>query len=429
MVRDAPPPPPAALDDGAPAVAPDVLAVAAVVRLDPSRREATGSAVVDLVVGDVAGRPALDLRQPLERVVLDGEDLGPARFPTRDLGGGDGAGMRVLDRVLGPGTAHRLELGWVIGEPDARGAVPVDWRGDGVRWDLWMSDLAPGRYLESWIPAPLCHDRLALTVDVELPGAGRPHVVVANGEVTPTDRGWRVAYPAHFTSLSPMLVLAPADEVERRRRQVPLPGRHPLELGTWRHVDVDADLAACEADVAAWLPYLDARYGPWSHGGAMEVVVWGPGRGMEYDGATTASVGALEHEVFHSWFGRGVKPASAGDGWIDEAWTSWATSTRRSEVPRFVAEPPGPDLAPTVLRPPSPWARHTPVEAYTVGARVFAAVADRIGGADRLRSAMAAWYAANAGGFDSTDGLLAHLQRWSGADLADLWDRYVHGRG
>lgn len=159
------------------------------------------------------------------------------------------------------------------------------------------------------------------------------------------------------------------------------------------------------------------------------MVVWGPGRGMEYDGATTASVGALEHEVFHSWFGRGVKPASAGDGWIDEAWTSWATSTRRSEVPRFVAEPPGPDLAPTVLRPPSPWARHTPVEAYTVGARVFAAVADRIGGADRLRSAMAAWYAANAGGFDSTDGLLAHLQRWSGADLADLWDRYVHGRG
>ena len=35
---------------------------------------------------------------------------------------------------------------------------------------------------------------------------------------------------------------------------------------------------------------------------------------MEYDGATTAAVGAVEHEVLHSWFGRGIKPARASDG-------------------------------------------------------------------------------------------------------------------
>ena len=81
---------------------------------------------------------------------------------------------------------------------------------------------------------------------------------------------------------------------------------------------------------------------------------------MEYDGATTASVAALEHEVFHSWFGRGVKPARASDGWIDEAWTSWATSSRRADEGRFAEDDLGLDEPPVLLYPPHPWSRFTP---------------------------------------------------------------------
>jgi hypothetical protein len=340
--------------------------------------------------------------------------------------------MRVLQA---PGVAgrHRLEVGYRLDTPDAAGAHPIGWTSQGVQFDLWMSDLEPGRYLEMWVPAPLCHDRFALTLTIQVVGTDRPHLVVANAvdvETVKPGSAWTLRYPPQFTSLSPMLVLAPADQVEQRASAVAIPGRaEPLRLISARAADVDADLAACEADIAAWLVYLAARYGPWVHGDTFTTFVWGPGRGMEYDGATTAAVPALEHEVFHSWFGRGVKPARASDGWIDEAWTSWATASRRVEEPRFAAEELRLDEEPVLLYPPHPWSRRTPVEAYRQGARLFAGIAHLVGGPAQLRSAMAAWYRANAGELITTDGLEAHVRSWTGVDVRPWWDRYVHARG
>jgi hypothetical protein len=149
---------------------------------------------------------------------------------------------------------------------------------------------------------------------------------------------------------------------------------------------------------------------------------------MEYDGATTASVDALEHEVFHSWFGRGVKPARASDGWIDEAYTTWSTASRRSELPRFASLELGLDEPPVELYPPHPWSRRTPTEAYSDGARLFAGLAHQLGGAHLLRAAMADWYRNNAGNLITTDGLGAQLKMSSGTDISPWWARYVHGR-
>jgi len=44
---------------------------------------------------------------------------------------------------------------------------------------------------------------------------------------------------------------------------------------------------------------------------------------MEYSGATTTSPGALAHETFHSWYARGITPASQADGWWHEAFTTF----------------------------------------------------------------------------------------------------------
>jgi hypothetical protein len=303
---------------------------------------------------------------------------------------------------------------------------------DGLSFDFWMSDLRPGRYLEMWVPAPLVHDRFALRVDLSVEGTDRPHTVIANTaglDAGAGRRAWTVVYPAHFTALSPMLVMAPSDTLEVRKSAVSLPGRsRSLGLVTARQAETDIDLGSCEADLRSWLVYLATRYEPWVHGDTFWAVVTSTSRGMEYDGGTTSSVAALEHEVFHSWFGRGVKPARASDGWIDEAFTTWSTSSRRSEVPRFAAEELALDEDPVVLYPPHPWSRHTPSESYAQGARLFAGLAHLLGGADRLRAAMADWYRANAGGLVTTDGLGAHLKLWSGVDIGPWWARYVHGR-
>jgi hypothetical protein len=409
----------------------DVTRVNADLVFDVRAAEARAEVTVDFTVAGVSGCPALDLRQPVGRLRLDGELLPGDAFAHRDLGGGPGAEMRVIDRRLAAGTRHRLELAYRLGRPSAEGALPVDWADGGVQFDLYMSDLKPGRYLEMWLPANLCHDRFALSVDVSVVGTRVEHAVTTNGaEVAIGANRWRIDYPGGFTSLSPMLVLGPAAGFEIIRGAVPLAGRRRhLSVVTVRHLGVEADLAACHADVTGWLAANAARYGPWCHGDRFTSVVWAPGRGMEYDGATTASVAALAHEVFHSWFGRGIKPARASDGWIDEAWTSWATSTRRSDMGRFAEISLGLDEPPVLLYPPHPWSRFTPVEAYREGARLFAGLAQLLGGAGRLRSAMATWYQANAGGLVTTDGLSRHLSGWSGVDVGPWFARYVHGRG
>jgi hypothetical protein len=406
--------------------------VAATLRFDVAARRAEASAAVEFRGGEAAGRPALDLRQDLQWVRLDGHELPVDALAHRDIGAGWAARMRVLDVELEPGSRHLLEVGYELGTPDCDGALPLAWDGDGLRFDLWMSDLQPGRYLEMWVPAPLVQDRFALRLEVAVEGTDRPHTVLSNAGRVATAAGgqaWTLEFPAHFTALSHMLVVAPADSVEVRRSSVAIPGRtSPLEVVTARHRETDADLAAAESDLRSWLAQLGTRYEPWAHGDSFTAVIWAPGRGMEYDGATTASVAALEHEVFHSWFGRGVKPARASDGWIDEAWTTWSTASGRSETSRFAASELPLDGPPVLLYPPHPWSRHTPVESYRDGSALFAGLAHLLGGADRMRQAMADWYRANAGGLVTTDGLGAHLRLWSGVDINPWWARYVHGR-
>jgi hypothetical protein len=409
-------------------VAPRVSQVSARLIFDTATQEAQGRATVQFRGGLADGHPALDLRQRLDEVRLDGRPLPPDALAPADLGAGEDAAVRVLDVAVEAGSTHQLEVSYRVATPACEGAEPIGWAGDGLRFDFWMSDLYPGRYLEMWAPAPLIHDRFALRLEVEIRGTDRPHTLVANTAGVETAAGasrWRLLYPAHFTALSHLLVLAPSDQVEVRRGAVRLPGRsRSLGLVTARMPGADADLKACEADIGAWLAHLAARYEPWVHGDTFTAVIWPHSRGMEYDGGTTASVAALEHEVFHSWFGRGVKPARAADGWIDEAYTTWATGPSR-----FASDELGLDEEPVELYPAHPWARHTPRASYREGARLFAGLAHLVGGPHRLRSAMADWYRANSGGLVTTDGLGAHLRLWSGLDISPWWARYVHGRG
>lgn len=404
------------------AVPVDVQRIEARVTFDVGSHSAVVEATVDFAMEDRDGCPALDLRQTVDSLRLDGVVMPGDAFPPLDLGGGPGAEMRVLDHHLPAASHHRLELHYQLATPAAVGAEPIGWTGDGARFDFWMSDLHPGRYLEMWLPANLCHDRFPLQLEVVVDGGG-PHRLLTNGDEREVGRNrWLVDYPATFTSLSPMLVLRPSAEVEMRRR----PG--PIAVVTAKVAESDADLEANEADIAGFLSQNEARYGAWAHGDRFTCVLWGPGRGMEYDGATTAAVPAVEHEVFHSWFGRGVKPARASDGWIDEAWTSWATASRRREGPRFAVEELDLEQPPVLLYPPSPWSRHTPIESYKEGSRLFAGLAFLLGGAPQMRQAMAEWYQDHAGGFVTTENLEHHLTlRAEGASA--LFARYVHGAG
>ncbi len=361
-------------------------------------------------------RPLLfDLRQRVLSASIDGHPVEPSILvpgPT---------GMREIAVPLDQGD-HELLLQYELNMPGCADAVPLGWtlQRPGIVFDFWMSDLHPGRYLEMWVPAPLCDDQFDLTLDIEVAGAG-PHQVFANGLVAPGPAGGhRVTYPSHFTSLSPMLVMVPVERYDQISTH-----EDGITLDTFKLAGPEIDLASCHVTVAECLAHNRGRFGDYAHGDRFLTYVWGSTRGMEYDGATTASVASLEHEVFHAWFGRGVKPASASDGWIDEAFTTWYTSSaphrRQWAQPFDWSEPP------LVLRPPSPLARYTPREAYGAGARFFAGVASVLG-VDGLCDVMASLYRERQGGFLSTDDLESHLSAAADRDFGPEFSRWVHGR-
>ncbi|HEX7167008.1 MAG TPA: hypothetical protein VF230_08505 [Acidimicrobiales bacterium] len=385
----------------------DVTAIDATLSFDCRVRMAYVESVVRFEIVDDGLEPVFDLRQHVSSAELDGASIDPS------LVDHDERDVRVVRAALAPG-AHELRLRYDLDVPRTVDPLAVGWTSNapGVVFDLWMSDLHTGRYLESWIPAPLCHDRFALAVDVEITGTSQPHAVFANGEYT--ERG--VRYPASFTSLSPMLVIAPESRVEVEEAS---------GVTVFKLAGPEVDLGACHSSIREYLAHNGEVFGEYAFGDRFLAYVWGTTRGMEYDGATTSSVGALEHEVFHSWFGRGVKPASANDGWIDEAFCVWYTASAprmRQWAERF-----DPSEAPVVLRPPGPFDRFTPREAYTTGPRFFAGVADVLGGPDALVAAMRQVYADYRGGFLSTDDLQWSLSEAAGQDLGWAFARWVHG--
>ena len=145
----------------------DIERLRASVRFDVASRVADVSARLEFRLDGPSGHPVFDLRQTIGTAVLDGSAVPPDALGYCDMGAGEEARMRVVDVSCSDGPPHLLELGYHLEAPDATGAPGVGWSPGGVSWDLLMSDLEPGRYLEMWFPANLCHDTLSIELDIE----------------------------------------------------------------------------------------------------------------------------------------------------------------------------------------------------------------------------------------------------------------------
>ena len=123
--------------------------------------------------------------------------------------------------------------------------------------------------------------------------------------------------------------------------------------------------------------------GPYLHGNRF-VAFFNVG-GMEYAGGTTTSTNALRHEVFHSWWGRGFKPASQSDAWRDEAWTKYNDYGASGSVPFDFTN------SSVQLCSRNPWSRITPDISYLFGRRFFEGVGSMVGVAN-MNSLMSMFY-------------------------------------
>lgn len=419
--------PPVKTVDGLLAAPIDISAINAVFSFDATTQTALADATITYELGPNAGNPIFDLRQSPSAAWLDGAVFPVAQLAHHAFGTVGFTDLRVIESVQAAGSVHTLRVQYPLAVPNSQlggSYLPaLDWlAGPRLRFVLGLSDLNRARYAEAWLPANLVFDQFAINLEISLTGTVAAHQVISNGTVTVLGSNhWQIAFPAHFTALSPMLEIRATDTLRHQSGNTVLPvSGTNLTIDAWSPSSTSVNLSTQITNIATLLANNENDYGGYAHGNRFTAFFNGSG-GMEYEGGTTTSVGALPHEAFHSWYARGIKPASQADGWWDEGWTSFHDSGADDALAFDFGD------APVLLCSRDPWQRHTTGNAYSDGSRFWQGMAALLGVAP-LNSLMAQLYQTYKGQPVSTQMIEEFLLCHSGnTDVVDAFHRFVYG--
>ncbi|HVH98595.1 MAG TPA: hypothetical protein VM869_07790 [Enhygromyxa sp.] len=411
--------------DGLSAVPIDILELDAELSFDATLATAQAQGTLTFQLGESGGMPILDLRQTPELLLLDGQPLANESLARHDFGVGLQAGFLILEVALEPCSVHTLEFDYALATPQAPQAAGLSFAQSPARayFDLFATDLNPGRYLEAWLPANMPWDRHPISLGVTLEQTEAAHALISNAavdEVAPHD--WQLEFPSTTTAMDPMLVLMPVDELDSHTGVHMAANGQAIPYAIHVDTQVATSAAVVATNVANYLDEFVLTLGDYVHP-ELTIYVYATTRSMEYAGATTSAVSALKHEIFHSWWARGLSPASYADGWIDEGWATFNTGRMAFATPPFNWR-----MAPWQLRDPHPFARETPDSAYHQGRLVFAGLGNLMG-LETLQAAMAELYASAPLGSITTAQLEQHLYCASGEqeDVRQAFHRFVYG--
>jgi hypothetical protein len=418
--------PPPKTVDGLLAVPIDIQKVTANLAFDGAASSGLGDATLDFVIGPQSGNPIFDIRQTITAAWLDGVSVPVAQLAQHDFGGGPNAQLRIVESVLAAGTSHTLRVTYSLGPPQAPSAgsyqPAMTWSaGPRLVFNFGFTDLGPGRYLEAWIPANLIFDQFEMVLELQVLNTLLAHTIITNGAVAVLGvNHWSVVFPARFTALSTLLELRATDTLAGMTDTVNLPvSGTVVTIEAWKLAASTVNLAAQINNLKIWLADNENNVGPYLHGNRF-VAFLNVG-GMEYEGGTTASSGSLQHETFHSWWARGVKPASQPDGWFDEAWTVYNVDSPSNSLPFDFTAPP------VELCPRNPWVRVTAPGSYTAGYRFFQGVAAWLGTAS-LKSLMSEFYGPHRPRPVTTTEIEEFLVCRTGNEvLVDAFHRFIYG--
>ena len=312
--------------------------------------------------------------------------------------------------------------------------LPIDWMAvageqfrleqypEGLFWSSGLQDSTPGRFLGLWTPSNLLFDRFDLELEIDASALPEEHVLATTGEAAETSSGWSITWTG-IQAHAPLWVVSPASITEGDERVVALAdGDVTVEA---RALPMDARLipeALDRAEVS--LQQFSEEFGPYSHGD--RYVLWirdDLESSMEFDGGTVTAMGALEHEVMHSWFGRGASPVADRDGWVDEAMTAYVTNFLQTPVGFSY------DSAPlNLLVGGDRWAgADLNVGPYLFGGAIFAGLANDHGVIE-TREALGAFYRAFVGDSYSTEQIEEFFTCWFDDDeVRQLFSHRAYG--
>lgn len=279
--------------------------------------EKRSSSVVATIKFEVpeSGMPIFDSVEAPTSVVLDGATVPvfETKTPSSETS------LRVINKAVSTGS-HTM----VISVPLT---TLVEYKAGGIKSAFWTSDLSERRFLERYMPASLEYDQVKMTFNVFFEGTKTSQKIYSNGiareKTIKGKNATQITFPEYFNASSIFFHTVPETETDELRFTLKsVDGRDiPAVVYVGKSILGSGSLSSLKESATTIFHELEGDYGAWPH---PVLVVYNAGSGgMEYCGATMTSASALGHEMFHSYFARGVMPANGNSGWLDEALASW----------------------------------------------------------------------------------------------------------
>jgi len=310
-----------------------------------------------------------------------------------------------FQRDLPAGVLHRLEIVYSLPLPELY-----------PRFSTEVNDLE-GRGNEEIFPTintphELARHRLTFRVH-----GSRAFRCIGSGHVVKTGAApqeWILDTEREIASYTLMFVLVPEQDTVLEERNIA-----GVDVRILAFVG-GASVSEAFDRLVPWLNELADNLGPFPMPRGISLFLVSSGGGMEYFGGTITSLWAMEHEVFHMYYGCSTVMATYRDSWMDEAINMWYSYSRD---PSFL--PINSDYRSNIVSGRSPVAVGFDRRAYNEGARMMEAVARELGG----RAAMIAFlrYVDQLKQFTpfTTWDFLNFLEDYSGLDMRNQFNNWL----
>lgn len=354
------------------------------------------------------GSPLFDLIPEPKNAVLDGEPVS-----IRETTAPDGSALRMIETVVHPGE-HTLELENTFSE--------------NVRYSLfrrrvssafWIRDLKYRKFMEQYIPSNFEFDQYKMTMNVTFAGIKEAKQdIYTNGDVTQiSPNTYRIEFPSYYTVSCPYFHTTPKGQ--KKRIDFTYKSIDGRELPVTVYTSWWSRPSKFKKEAEKIFAELEADYGPWGHKGLVAYETFPGTGGMEHAGATQTSLAALDHEMLHSYFAKGVMPANGNAGWIDEAIASWRDyGYQRKPLPGFGGSNLG--LG-------SVYQRNTDSRAYALGREFMAYLDYRLQNVGGLKAFLKGYFQTYKHTVITQEHFKNNLEFFSGLDLTDAFNTYIWG--
>jgi hypothetical protein len=277
---------------------------------DLGQKKASVKAEIKLETSE-AGFPVFDSVTAPTSIRFDGESVTAieAKTPNNETT------LRLVNKLASAGS-HTLTVEVPL-------TALVEFSDAGVKSAFWTSDLSERQFLERYMPANFEFDQVKMNFIVKFVGAKNKQIIYTNGTMTEIEANtFKINYPSYYTASSIFFHAVPQGATtEQRFTLKSIDGREIPAVVYFAKGSWSASTEKLKTKTTEVFHELESDYGPFPHP-TLTVLQAGMG-GMEYCGATMTDFSALGHELFHSYFARGVMPANGNAGWVDEALASW----------------------------------------------------------------------------------------------------------